>query len=63
MKSMKRKPEDFQFTYKNGSCELGKGSFGEVKLVTENSTGILYAMKIVRIISILSFNSFQRKLL
>ena len=33
---------------KNKSSDLGKGSYGNVKLVKEKKTGLLFAMKAVR---------------
>jgi hypothetical protein len=45
LRQMKRKPEDFECV--SNVAQLGKGSFGAVKLVKDKSTGALYAMKIV----------------
>lgn len=44
----KRNLSDFEeVEYKNKSALLGKGSYGQVKLVKEKKSGNLYALKIV----------------
>ena len=49
----KKRKEDFEFVTigPNGKDELGKGSYGCVKLARDKSTGQLYAIKIVNFIS------------
>jgi hypothetical protein len=45
---MKRTQEEFDIIPSTEGGYLGKGSFGIVKLAKDRSTGILYAMKIVK---------------
>lgn len=46
---VKRSLEDYEEVVgKNKSSDLGKGSFGNVKLVKEKKTGQLFAMKTVK---------------
>jgi hypothetical protein len=49
LRQMKRKPEDFELVQQ--VSQLGRGSFGAVKLVKDRSNGTLFAMKIVMIAS------------
>lgn len=50
LRQMKRTPDDFETVQSVGnSGQIGKGSFGQVKLVREKSTNQLYALKIVLI--------------
>jgi serine/threonine protein kinase len=44
---MRRKAEDFE-PVKTGKIDLGRGSYGSVKLVRDKQNGKEYAMKIVR---------------
>lgn len=43
---MRRKPEEFEIV--NKKADLGKGSYGEVKLVKDKTNEKEYAMKIVK---------------
>lgn len=45
LRQMKRSPEEFEIVY--DYPQLGKGSFGAVRLVRDKSNSQLYAMKIV----------------
>jgi len=47
LQSIRRKPEEFEVISKGGSSELGKGSYGQVKLVRDRMNGKEFAMKIV----------------
>ena len=49
--SIKRRPEEFEIIQLGTRTELGKGSYGCVKLVKDRQNGKLFAMKIVRSIS------------
>ncbi len=49
-KSMRRHIEEFKVTGLPGD-DLGQGSSGQVKRVREVSTGLIYAMKIIRKVS------------
>jgi serine/threonine protein kinase len=44
---MRRKPEEFEPINKGGKGDLGKGSYGSVKLVRDKTNGKEFAMKIV----------------
>ena len=46
-KSTRKGPEDFEVIVKDHHAELGKGSYGCVKLVRDKETKQLFAMKIV----------------
>ena len=45
LKSMRRNPEEFEIVHQGGN--LGRGSYGSVKLVKDKKNGLFYAMKIV----------------
>ena len=47
---MKRTPEEFELIY--DYPQLGKGSFGAVRLVKDKANGQLFAMKIVIVLAI-----------
>ena len=47
LKAMRRKPEEFEVINRGGKTELGKGSYGSVKLVKDKQNGKEFAMKIV----------------
>ncbi|CAK71603.1 unnamed protein product (macronuclear) [Paramecium tetraurelia] len=47
LKSIGKNIDDFEFIVKDGKSELGKGSYGQVKLVKDRQNGQLYAMKIL----------------
>jgi hypothetical protein len=44
---MRRTPDEFEIVHQGGGGNLGKGSYGAVKLVRDRCNGLLYAMKIV----------------
>ncbi|CAD8191316.1 unnamed protein product [Paramecium pentaurelia] len=45
--SVRRKPEEFEIIIIGSKQELGRGSYGSVKLVKDKQNGQLYAMKIM----------------
>ncbi|CAD8116245.1 unnamed protein product [Paramecium primaurelia] len=45
--SVRRKPEEFEIITIGNKQELGRGSYGSVKLVKDKQNGLLYAMKIM----------------
>ncbi|CAD8100213.1 unnamed protein product [Paramecium sonneborni] len=47
LKSIRRSPEDFEIIIKDNKMELGKGSYGCVKLVKDKQNGQMYAMKVM----------------
>ncbi|CAD8172478.1 unnamed protein product [Paramecium pentaurelia] len=47
LKSIRRQPEDFEIIIKDNQMELGKGSYGCVKLVKDKQNGQMYAMKVM----------------
>ncbi|CAD8178756.1 unnamed protein product [Paramecium pentaurelia] len=47
LKSIRRQPEDFEIIIKDNKMELGKGSYGCVKLVKDKQNGQMYAMKVM----------------
>lgn len=49
LRQMKRSPEEFEIVF--DYPQLGKGSFGAVRLVRDKSNSQLYAMKIVDFLS------------
>ncbi|CAK88959.1 unnamed protein product (macronuclear) [Paramecium tetraurelia] len=47
LKSIRRSAEDFEIIIKDNKMELGKGSYGCVKLVKDRQNGQMYAMKVM----------------
>ncbi|KAM3135298.1 hypothetical protein pb186bvf_012596 [Paramecium bursaria] len=57
--SMRRKPEEFEIIQVGTRTELGKGSYGCVKLVKDKQNGKLYAMKIMNKRSVFDYCSVE----
>ncbi|CAD8062352.1 unnamed protein product [Paramecium sonneborni] len=47
LKSVGKNIDDYEIIVKDGKSELGRGSYGQVKLVKDRQNGQLYAMKIL----------------
>ncbi|CAD8109428.1 unnamed protein product [Paramecium primaurelia] len=65
LKSIGKNIDDFEIIVKDGKSELGRGSYGQVKLVKDRQNGQLYAMKILnkkRIFEYWSIENLKREI-